>query len=250
MRIALHQTNEVGLRAGRILLGERNLAGLGVLERDTPSSDRRVHRAVDLSTYDALVTDATGEALAGIVERARAAEISCVIWADGDDLDDRRGFAAATLVLGANLARGLAPCLAAHEAALLPAPTECVIAWTEPGRPLRRGEAVTFPKPVGPLWAERRNGREPGTYFAAPVEGDWAGALARVTGAVCGRSVTHLVGVADLATHLEALSLAAGALTAASGEYAPGVHQPADAAEPFLLAALRAGLDVAVYRTD
>lgn len=250
MRIALHHTSEVGLRAGRVMLGERDLAVLGVVDSDTPSSDRRVERVASLASYDTVTTDAEGEALLDIVERAATAGVSCVVWADADDLWDHAAFTETTLLLGANVARALAPSLAAHEAALLPRTTRRMIGWTEPGRPLTRGEAITFPGPVGALWAESRADRGPGDHFAAPVEGEWAGAVARVTGASNGREATHVVGVADLAVHIEALSLAAAAITVTRGEYPHGVHHAADAAEPFLLAALRAGLDVAVHRDD
>ena len=33
MRIALHPTSEVGIKAGRLLLGERDLDAIGILER-------------------------------------------------------------------------------------------------------------------------------------------------------------------------------------------------------------------------
>lgn len=249
MRIALHHTSEVALRAGRVLLAEPDLIGLGVVDKDTPSSDRRVVRAAELAEYDTVLTDAEDESLVDIVERADAAGISCVVWADGDDLGGRSGFSESSLMLGSNVARGLAPCLAAHEAALLPAVTHRMIAWTEPGRPLRRGEAVSFPEPVGAHWAEKREDRGPGEHFAAPIEGEWAAALARVTGPSRSGTATHVVGVADLAVHIEALALAAGAIIVARSEFPPGVHRPPAAAEPYLLAALRAGLDVAVHRS-
>jgi len=249
MRIALHHTSEVALRAGRVLLAERDLITLGVIDKDTPSSDRRVERAGDLAAYDAVLTDADDETLVDVVERAAAAGVSCVVWADADDLAGHDAFAETTLLLGSNVARGLAPCLAAHEAALLPEETDRMIAWTEPGRPLRRGEAISFPEPVGTHWAERRDDRGPGDHFAAPIEGDWAGALAKVTADSGVGTVTNVVGIADLGVHIEALALAAGAILVARSEFPHGVHRATAAAEPYLLAALRAGLDVAVHRS-
>ena len=59
--------------------------------------------------------------------------------------------------------------------------------------------------------------------------------------------MTRIVGVADLAPHLEALALAAGALAVGAGSYPPGTRSPADAAEAYLTEALEAGLDVAAY---
>ncbi len=57
--------------------------------------------------------------------------------------------------------------------------------------------------------------------------------------------VTRIVGVADLAPHLEALSLAAGVM--AVDLYVPGPRRPAAAAEIYLAKALDAGLGVASY---
>ena len=81
------------------------------------------------------------------------------------------------------MAAGLAPSLAAHEIALGGVVMDTVIAWTEPGTPLRRGEAISFPDPVGPRWATRRPSGQGTTAYAAPVEGEWAAALVRVTSA-------------------------------------------------------------------
>ncbi len=183
---------------------------------------------------------------------ALAADVHCVIFADGDGLAERYGpdFEAGgrTLLVGANLAAGIAPALASHETARGGEILEVGIAWTEPGSPIRKGEPIPFPEPVGARWARPRQ-TEPGyAAFVAPVPGPWAGAIARVTSATPGGVVTRIVGVADLAAHLEALGLAAAAL--AIEVYAPGAHRPAWAAEPYLAAALGAGLDVAAYSLE
>ena len=120
------------------------------------------------------------------------------------------------------------------------------VAWTEPGTPLRRGTAVPFPDPVGARWAKERILVD-GEGLVAPIEGDWAAAMARVTSASDSGVVTRIVGVADLAPHLEALSLAAGAITLARGDYPLGLTVPKDASDAYLSAALTAGLDVAAY---
>ena len=104
------------------------------------------------------------------------------------------------------------------------------IAWTEPGTPLRRGEAVPFPDPVGARWARRTTvaDRE---VLVAPIVGEWAAAIARVTSATGSGVVTRIVGVADMAPHLEAIALASGAIAAARGNYPLGATVPEDAAE-------------------
>lgn len=221
---------------------------LGLIGGRPSGDDDRIHTVNDLSGYDVVVTDAPDAA--ELVETALEAGISCVVWADGDDLaaayGDQFAEAGTTLLTGANVASGLAPCLAAHETARGGEVLEVSIAWTEPGTPLRRGEPIPFPDPVGPRWALQRSNPSGYKAFAAPVSGEWAAALARVTSVAAHGVVTRVVGVADLAVHLEALALAAGAM--AIDLYAAGAHRPADAAEIFLAKTLDAGLDIATYQ--
>ncbi len=248
MRVAVEQAGaEVALRAARILLAERGLTGLGLIGREPTGRDDRVESVTDLASYDVVMTDAPdpGE----LVETALEARIDCVVWADGDELEtafgDEYARAGITLLTGANVASGLAPSLAAHETMRGGAIMDVTIAWTEPGTPLRRGEAIPFPDPVGPRWARERPTEEGYRAYAAPVAGQWAAALARVTTAVTEGVVTRIVGVSDQAAHLEALALAAGVL--AIDLYSPGAHRPAYAAEIYLAKALEAGLGVASY---
>jgi len=63
------------------------------------------------------------------------------------------------------------------------------------------------------------NGRSAG-QLVARTDGEWGGAVISVTGGVGDR----VVGVADHAAHLEALTLAATALIAAEGAYGPGIQ--------------------------
>jgi hypothetical protein len=78
---------------------------------------------------------------------------------------------------------------------------------------------------------------------AAPVPNEWAGIVVRTTT----DAVVGTLGIADLATHLEAIALAAGAVVAASGLVPSGTHQPEEFAGDYLLAALRIGLDIASF---
>jgi len=248
VRVAVEQAGtEVSLRAARIILAERDLSALGLIGGSPKGKDKRVHQATDLGDYDVVMTDAPDPA--ELVEAALDARINCVVWADGADLEAEYGegftAAGATLLTGVNVASGLAPSLAAHETARGGEVMEVSIAWTEPGTPLRRGEPIPFPDPVGPRWADERETENGYKAYAAPVLGDWAGALARVTSAGTDGVVTRIVGVADHAAHLEALALAAGVL--AIDLYAPGAHRPASAAEIYLAKALDAGLGVAAY---
>ncbi len=251
MRIAIDPHGEVGTRTGRILLAERSLDVLGLLGRPPREEDARLEQVRDLGDYDLIVSDDTAEPEA-TVRMALNAGIGCVLFADGDGLDEEYGGQfveqGTTLLLGANTAAGIAPSLASHETARGGTVLEVTIAWTEPGSPVRRGEPIPFPDPVGARWATARP-TEPGyKAFVAPLNGEWAGAMARVTSATDGGVVTRVVGVADHAAHLEALALAAGAISL--DIFAPGVHRPAQAAEVYLAAALQAGLDVAAYSLE
>ena len=249
IRIAIHQTTEVGRRAAGILLGERDLTELGVVDAVPSTIDPRLRRVTRLDRHDVLVTDAAEPS--ELMGEAAQAGIHCVVWREvaADGFEASYLERDKSLVTGANLATGVAPALAAHEATRLGEVLDVTTAWTEPGRPLRRGEPVPFPDPVGAQWARARttpNGRA----LVAPVDGEWAAALTRVTSAGPGGVTTRVVGVADLAPHLEAIALAAAALGAARGSYPPGTVAPTRAGEAYLRAALEAGLDVAAYTVE
>jgi hypothetical protein len=247
MRLALHQSGEVANRAGRILLSERSLTGLGLIDKHPTEPDDRLEYVEVLATYDALMTDTPSPDEQ--IEAALTAGISCVVWDDAEDAATKYGdaFAAAglSLLTGCNLGSGLAPSLTAHEVAGAGTILEVTTAWTEPGTPRRRGEPIPFPDPVGSRWAEPRQTAYTDRAYVARTTGEWAAAMARVTGATDAGVVTRIVGVADLAVHLEAIALATGAMVI--GEYAPGANRPADEAEAYLSRALNAGLDVAAH---
>lgn len=247
MRLALNQSGEVGTRAGRILLAERSLQTLGLVDKHPTEKDSRLEHVEVLATYDALLTDAADPR--HDIEMALNAGVSCVVWVDADDAGEEFGdsFAAADLRLmtGCNLATGIAPALAAHEVAAAENVLEVTIAWTEPGSPRRRGEALPFPDPIGSRWGEPRHSEYADRSFVARVGGPWAAAMAKVTGASPTGVVTRIVGVSDLAVHLEALAFASGAVLV--NEMPTGLSRPADRAEQYLAKALDAGLDVAAH---
>jgi hypothetical protein len=247
MRLALHQSGEVATRAGRILLAERSLTAIGLIDRHPTEQDSRLEHVDVLATYDALVTD--DEDPEPQIEAALSAEIDCVVWGDADGAHDEYGqrFADAGLrfLTGCNLGSGIAPCLTAHEVAGAGTVLDVTTAWTEPGTPRRRGEAIAFPEPIGSRWAEPKATAYTDRAFVARVNGEWAGAMARVTAATGTGVVTRIVGVADLAVHLEALALATGAMLVSA--YPLGPSRPADLAEEYLSRALDTGLDVAAH---
>ena len=243
MRIALHAAGEVGRRAGRILLAEKDLIALGMYGQTGGTEDRRTMAIRSLTGYDPLITDAHDARSFALI--AAEEGMSCVVAAE-PRVDRRmaRHFldAGATLLVGAALGGGIAETLAAHERARTDRDRAVTIAWTTEGRPTRRGEAIPFPDPLGPRWGSlsgrsHRRRKTPGipvTRLTAPVDGEWAGAIVRVSGERVGIPVEQIVGVADHGDHLAAIALAAGAIAVAEGAYPPGVHRPAVASEAYL----------------
>jgi hypothetical protein len=247
MRIAVHAAGEAGRRAALILLAERDLVALGMYGFQGPVSERRTIKIRELTGYNPLATDDV-PAASGLAGIAADDGISCVVTADEVDPEVTQRFvdAGLTLLVGANLS-GIAESLTAHEVARTDQVTGTITAWTAPGKPLRRGAAVAFPEPVGARWGEDAGHHDHSIRIRVPIEGEWAGASAAVTGDVDGERVQRVVGVADLGQHLDGIALAAGALAIAEGSISPGVHRPSDHPEEYLAAALRVGLEVAAY---
>lgn len=242
MRIALHATSEVGSRCGRILLAEGELEALGLVGRK-PASDRdpRVHPVRHLDGWDLLVSDA--------LPTRRDLPVPTVIAPDRSRTDGPRN----GLLAGCNLASGLGAALAAHQASLAGEPLEVLVAWTEQGSPLRRGEPLPFPDPVGPHWGSPEDPLPwvPPTgvvrLLSARAEGRWAGVIARVTSAGAEGVTARTLGVSDERSHLEAIALAAGALTAYEVGLEGSLRWPWDYGSRYLDRALRVGLEVASF---
>jgi hypothetical protein len=255
MRIALHAAGEAGRRASRVLLAERDLIALGLYGHPAAKSteDRRMTAITDITGFDLLCTDTTVDPL-GFARIAAEEGISCVLAADvlpEAALAARFRAAGNTLLTGAGLASGIAESLAARELEYLDARPRVRISWTEPGKPLGSGEAVPFPDPVGASWGRKlprdAADRVETIRVAAPIEGEWAAAVAEVSGTSDGAPVRRVIGVADHAAHLEALALAAGVAAVAAGAAGPGARRPAEIAADYLAAALRMGMDVAAF---
>jgi hypothetical protein len=247
MRIALHAVGDAGRRAGRILLAEQDLAALGLYGYSgSPVADRRTMVIRDLDGYDLLITDDAdaASAFAGI---ALDDGLHCVLATDhvAPGLGDRYAAAGLTLLVGSGSVAAIASSLASHEVARTDTVGSVTVAWTVPGKPLHRGIAAAFPDPVGARWG-RRVSSSP-EAIEVPVSGEWAGAMATITGRLDGETVQRIVGVADHRGHLDGIALAAGALAVAEGAFAPGLQRPGDSPEAFLTAALRVGLGVAGY---
>lgn len=249
MRVAIRATGEVGRRAALILIGEAGLSELGVIGDGTVTvRNHQIRDADDLANYDVIVTDEPEPDPDEVLD----IDTPLVTWEQIPTID--LPSESSTLLSGTSLGHAIAPSLASHEVAQTSEILELVVAWTIPGTPQRRGEAVPFPDPVGPLWATEVDDSPvagiPARRLVAPISGDWAGASARVTGVIDDGVVQRVVGVADLASHLEGIALAAAAVTVANGLYPVGHHTAEAAAESFLAKALEMGLEVASYATE
>lgn len=238
MRIALDSAVEVGARAGRILLAEDSLSYLGLMRPSQRHSEPRTGPVGDLSTYDVIVSDGATPA-SSLIASAAVHGVPLVLWSDEPTL--HRGSAVAPVAVGANLGSTLAPALIHHPAMAIEKDDAVTIAWTEPGPERRKGKAIVFPDPLGVCWARKRSrGR-----FVSYRDDEWAGAVVSVSG----RSGDRIVGVADHASHLEAITLAAVALTALDGAYDARIQNAADRGEGILSRAMSLELDIAVWRS-
>lgn len=238
MRVLLESTSEVGKRTAYVLLAEGDVDFVGVWNAPGTRRTQRSGTASDVDGFDIAVTDRS-RANHDLIARCSVAGIPIVLWAD--DADIAPGAATVPIVTGANVGSALIAALLAHPNAN-PAPGEPVtVAWTEPGKPRRRGEDVVFPEPVGAMRAKRRAGGQ----LVATRDDEWAGAVVRVGS----DDAIRVVGAADHAGHLEALVLAATALVAAAGVYAPGTRSAAEAGEQLLNMLRRVELDFATWRS-
>lgn len=250
MKVAFEVTGDVGRRAVLLLLGDPLVSKVGVVGTSNKAPrDPQVVTIDDAHGFDLVATDSSDPSKAA--QNAIDHGLPLVTFTE---MEPEPAFEGVVQLSGASLGSGIAPSLAWHEVAQTSEVLELSIAWTEPGSPLRRGEAVTFPDPVGARWgvevASHPINGIPSRHITVPVEGDWAAAMARVTGAADDGVVQRVVGVSDLAAHLEGIALAAGVLTLAAGQFQPGYATPQDAAEQYLAAGLGIGMAVASFTSE
>ncbi|MEN8237753.1 MAG: hypothetical protein ABFR53_00995 [Actinomycetota bacterium] len=239
MRIALDGTDEIAARTARVLFAEASVSHIGFMQSGMPLLGKRTADVGDLDTYDVIVS--TGETPASdLVALASVGGVPLVLWHDEPGL--HRGSSTVPVVVSANVGSALAPALTHHPSAAVTNSDTVTIAWTEPGKPFRTGEAITFPDPVGPVWArERASGR-----FVARTSQNWSGAVVTVQGPDGDR----IVGVSDHGAHLEALTLAAVALLTAEGTYDSTIGEASVRGREVLARAMDMELDVAVWRSS
>lgn len=239
MRVALDGTDEIAARTARVLFAERSVSHIGFLQPEMPRLGKRTAEAGELDTYDVIVS--TGETPAtDLIAQSSVRGVPLVLWHDEPGL--HRGPSTIPVVVAANVGSALAPSLIHHPSIAVDNSDTVTIAWTEPGKPYRKGVAVTFPDPVGPVWAkERTTGR-----LVARTSENWSGAIVTVLGTEGER----IVGVSDHGAHLEALALAAVALLTAEGVYDPTIGNASRRGRELLARAMELELDIAVWRSS
>ncbi len=237
VRIALDTGSDVGQRTARIFLGDPRCDKLVMINSGWVPRDRRVVQARKFSDVDVVVSDGTTP-LTSLIGRSSVAGVPLVVWPDVPASD--LGTASIPVIVGANVGSTLADALLTHPSSQ-PALEDTVrVAWTEPGKPHHKGTPITFPDPIGMAWSEERAGGR----FVAFRDDEWAGA----TTIVDGPSGQRIVGVADLGSHLEALTLASVAFAAAAGSFDPGIQSTAAERKAILSEARNLELDIAVWR--
>lgn len=237
MRVAVDTGTEVGNRMARVMLGEPSVSFLGVLAGGVPNR-ARTGPVEDLDSFDVLVSDGTSE-FHSLVGRSSVAGIPLVLWREIDPTLD--GSSQAPVIYGANVANALTAALTTHPDVAITPSDSVRIGWTEPGAPMRRGEPIPFPEPVGSSWAKRRKSGQ----FVAFREDEWGGAVVDVEGDA-GR---RIVGVADHSAYIEAITLAAVGLLAAEGAYGPRIQNTAQHPAQLLAKVTELELEVAVWRS-
>jgi hypothetical protein len=238
VRIALDTGTDVGQRTARIFLGDPRCDRLLLINSWWVPKDSRVCQTRDFSDVDVVVSDGTTP-LTSLIGRSSVAGAPLVFWPDVPT--SQLGAAAIAVIVGANVGSTLADALLTHPSSQPMQEDTVKVAWTEPGSPHRKGTPIAFPEPVGMAWSDKRaEGR-----FVAFRDDEWAGA----TTIVDGPSGQRIVGVADLGAHLEALTLAAVAFTAATGSFNPGIQSTAMARGAILSEARNLELDIAVWRS-
>lgn len=237
MRVAVDTRSEVGNRMVRTLLAESEVTFVGILNESVPSR-KRSGSIGDASGFDVLVTD--GEAdTTDLLAQASVAGCPLVVWTELQRVD---ASTAIPIVHDANVSGALTAALATHPATAISDGDNVTVAWTEPGKPLKRGHPLPFPDPIGVLWGkESVHGR-----YVAFRDDEWAGAVIDVDGPG-GR---RIVGVADHGPYLEALVLAGVTIAAARGHYPTGTHHASSQAEHLLPVFDELETEIAVWRSD
>ena len=159
---------------------------------------------------------------------------------------------AATFVSGAARGSGLAAALAASRLPEGARALETRLAWTVAGRPLRAGRPITFPEPVGSLWAGWAENPLPWpdvACFGAPTDSQWKAVRVDLRFLDAdGEEASIVHGVSDQRGFLDAACFGAAILAAARGAYpSAATSRPGDPDGLFMRLAQDAGVLVARF---
>ena len=248
LRIALHAEGDLRNRVIRVLQTERG-AEIVLLGGDPDHDSQESPPPVE--TWDLLAVGAVTAATRPMVEQASARGLPVVVAAD---LPVHFPTADATFVSGAARGSGLAAALATS---MLPRDAQALetrLAWTVAGRPLRAGRPITFPEPVGPLWAGWAENPIPWpdvACFGAPTDSRWQAVRVDLRFQAAAGEETLLVhGVSDQRGFLDAACFGAAIRAAARGAYPAGAKSgPGDPDGVFIRLAQDAGVLVARFAT-
>ena len=246
-RVALHLSDILARRVPSVLLAEPGVE-IGLLQGDTRS--QRTQSISSVTGWNALAVSDISEAAKPHVEEALSSGIPVVV---GSDLPFGCPVGDATFVIGAGEAFGLAAALAMAMIDPGSRPLDTRLAWTVPGRALGAGTPVTFPEPIGALWAGRDESPLdwPGiTCLAAPDHSPWLGVAVSLKLQRPNGNEQRIWGVADDADFLRAVSMSSAVLAAARGAYPPGTNSPGDPQGVYLRLTRAAGLQVAEFIPD
>ena len=242
-RIALHSDGDRNNRVIRVLQADPGVE-VGLL--DTRPDTGKPPGSV--AGWDVLATEAVTGASHPLVEEACALGVPVVVAADlparfvpGPD---------ATIVGGAATGAGLAAALAMSMLPRSAEPVKARLAWTVAGRPLRAGRAVTFPEPVGSLWAGWGENPLPWPDVAccpAPTDTAWRAVRVDLEFGDAEEGGSLVNGVADEGRFLDAVCFGAAILAAARGAYPRGAGGPGDPDGVFVRLAQDAGMQVARF---
>ena len=243
MRIAVHASDQLAVRTSRVLLAESGVH-VGLFGEESPRA--RVHIVDDLADWDVLVVDEVTIGARVQIDRAIALRVPVVLATEAPTFDG----GAATIVEGVLEGPRLGMALAESGIDRKDELMGVQLGWTVPGHQLPAGVGVTFPSPIGALWADTRP-VPPADYpisgLAAPTNESWRGVTARLTLGTGDGVNRQTLGIADDRKFMNGILLASAAMAAAEGAYPTGLSGPGDADGVFLRNAQRSGLDIASF---
>ena len=246
-RIALHAEGDLRNRVLRVLQTE---PGVEIVLLGGDPNDDSQETPPPVETWNLLAVGAVTAATRPLVEQACDRDLPVVVAAD---LPVHFPTGAATFVSGAARGSGLAAALASSMLPEGARALETRLAWTVAGRPLRAGRPITFPEPVGSLWAgwaENPLTCWPSVAcFGAPTDSRWRAVRVDLRFRSADGEEAGLVhGISDQRGFLDAACFGAAILAAVRGAYPSGATSgPGDPAGLFMRLAQDAGVLVARF---